>query len=338
VRGGHLLASRHYLLDAGAAASAADILEGFITQHYLERREDIAPRLACDRRLPGAEALAAALTDRAGHRVTLRFTTRGPLRRLAMLAATNAREALARGSGMGAAFAARYAALERALDLPEGTLARIECFDISHAGGEAGYGSCVVFDRSGPAKDAYRRFRVKTVQSGDDYAALAEVLRRRYRRLLDEGTELPDLVLVDGGPAQVRRAQAVLDELDLEKLRLAGVTKGPGRRAAMDRLVLAPRGETLPLAADSPALHLVQALRDEAHRFAIGAHRRKRRAARLHSGLDAIPGVGPKRRRQLLTHFGGLGELRRASAEDVASIPGVSAALAARIVSHLGSQ
>jgi excinuclease ABC subunit C len=337
VRDGHLLASRHYLLDAGAADSSTVVLEGFIAQHYLERGERVPPRLVCDRALAGSEALAEALSERAGHSVRLRFGMRGARRRLGALATTNAREALARGSGAGASFAARYAALERALDLPEGTLARIECFDISHSGGEAPVGSCVVFDRNGPAKDAYRRFRVRTAEPGDDYAALAEVLERRYRRLLAEKAELPDLVLVDGGPAQVRRAQAVLDRLALSRLRLAGVTKGPGRRASADRLVLAPRGETLALASDSPALHLVQALRDEAHRFAIGAHRRQRRHRRLESALDTIPGIGSARRRQLLAHFGGLNELKRASSEDLTAVPGISQALAARIVAHLGS-
>ncbi|MGH8273422.1 MAG: excinuclease ABC subunit UvrC [Gammaproteobacteria bacterium] len=336
VRGGRLLASRHYLLDAGVAPSTAAILEGFITQHYLERKEAIPPRLICDRRLPGTEALGAALAERAGHKVTLRAAERGALRRLRALAANNAREALARGSGAAAAFGARYAALEGALDLPEGTLARIECFDISHTGGEAAIGSCVVFDRSGPVKDSYRRFRVRQATAGDDYAALAEVLGRRYRRLVDEGAELPDLVLVDGGPAQVRRAQEVLNALGLDKLRLAGVTKGPGRRAAMDRLVLAPRGTTLPLAPDSRALHLVQALRDESHRFAIAGHRRRRRRTRLESTLETVPGIGPMRRRQLLAHFGGLRELKRASAEDMTAVPGISRPLAERIVAHLG--
>ncbi len=335
VRGGHLLASRHFLLDAGAVTSFAEILEGFITQHYLERKADVPPRLVCDRRLPATEALAAALAERAGHRVDLRATARGPLRRLSALAVTNAREALARGSGAAATLAARYATLEHALDLPEGTLARIECFDISHSGGEAAIGSCVVFDRNGPAKESYRRFRVKTAKPGDDYAALAEVLSRRYRRLVEEDSELPDLVLVDGGPAQVRRAHAVLARLGLDNLRLAGVTKGAGRRASADRLVLAPQGKTLPLTADSPALHLVQALRDEAHRFAITAHRRQRRRRRLESVLDGVAGVGPVRRRQLLARFGGLTELKRASAEDLTAVPGISRALAERIVAHL---
>ncbi|MGH8270896.1 MAG: excinuclease ABC subunit UvrC [Gammaproteobacteria bacterium] len=334
VRDGRLLASRHYLLDAGAAEAAAVILEGFVAQHYLETDRS-PPRLVPDRSLPGAAALAMALAARAGHAVEIRGAGRGVLRRLAALAATNAREALALRSGATDALAARYAVLERALDLPEGALARIECFDISHTGGEAAIGSCVVFDRSGAVKDAYRRFRVREAAAGDDYAALAEVLARRYRRVVAAGATLPDLVLVDGGPAQVRRAQRVFDDLGLRNLRLAGVTKGPGRRAAMDRLVLAPRGQTLALGADSPALHLVQALRDEAHRFALAGHRRRRANRRLESVLDAVPGIGPVRHRQLLAHFGGLTEVKRAGVDELTTVPGINRALAERIVEQL---
>src|SRR5690625_2809394 len=292
VREGRLLASRHYVLQAGAAAGSVVILEGFISQHYLKHRQAIPPRLVLDRRLSDSEALVAALSERAGHAVRLSVAARGPLRRRLQLATTKAREALARKSGVAQAMAQRYASLERALDFPEGALTRIECFDISHSGGEAAVGSCVVFDRDGPAREAYRRFRIKTAEPGDDYGALAEVLERRYRRLLDEAAELPELVLVDGGPAQVRRAHRVLDALRLGRLRLAGGTKRPERRAALDRLVLAPRGETHAVPPGSPALHLVQALRDESHRFAIGAHRRGRRRARLTSTLDTIKGIG----------------------------------------------
>ncbi|MGH7094496.1 MAG: helix-hairpin-helix domain-containing protein, partial [Stellaceae bacterium] len=196
-------------------------------------------------------------------------------------------------------------------------------------------GSCVVFERSGPLKSAYRRYRVRGAAAGDDYAALAEVLARRYGRLKTEGDRLPDLALVDGGPAQVRRAAAVLKDLELDTLRLAGITKGQGRRARLDRLVLAPDGHTLSLPSDSPALHLVQALRDEAHRFALAGHRRARNLHRRESILDAVPGVGPARRRQLLTHFGGLRGLQRASTIDLETVPGISHALATRIVQRL---
>jgi len=335
VREGRVLGSRHYRLAAGAEQDPAAVLESFIAQHYVKAAP---PRLVPDRLLPGAETLAGALEARTGRSVTIRRSGRGALRRLSELAARNAAEALALRRGVVEGQEQRFAALEKTLDLPEGSLERIECFDVSHTGGEAATASCVVFDRDGPRKDAYRRFRIRGAEAGDDYAALAEVLERRYRRLRDEGGQLPELVLVDGGPAQVRRALEVLERLELGTLRLAGVTKGAGRRPSLDRLVLAPLGRSAALGSDSPALHLVQALRDEAHRFALAGHRRARARARGESVLDDVPGIGPVRRRQLITRFGGLKGLRRASELDLAAVPGISHALAARIVRRLGEE
>lgn len=331
VRGGRLLGSRHYRLAVGMEEDAATILEGFITQHY---QHDMPPRLVPDRPLPGSATLVAALAERLGRVPTIRPASRGALKRLVALATINAHELTRQDSG-GAAMAARFEALEQALDLPADELNRIECFDISHSGGESPIGSCVVFDRQGPLKPAYRRFNVRDAAPGDDYGALAEVLNRRYRRVRSEAQALPDLVLIDGGTAQLRCARQVLQALGLDALRLAGVTKGAGRRAEFDRLVLAPTGRALALEPESPALHLVQALRDEAHRFAITAHRRSRQRTRGESVLDAINGIGPVKRRQLLTHFGGLKGLRQANAVDLVSVPGVNRALAERIVHHL---
>lgn len=337
VRAGRMLETRHYRLAAGAGQDAATVLEGFLALHYLEEPDAAVPsRLIADRALPGAATLARALRERCGYPVEIRTATRGVLRRLAGLAATNAKEVLATRRADGEALAVRFAALERALDLPAGELDRIECFDISHTGGEAATGSCVVFDRNGPRKPDYRRFLVRGAAPGDDYAALAEVFERRFRRLAQQRGERPDLVLVDGGAAQLRRVRQVLAALDQADVRLAGVVKGAGRRPALDRLIVAPDGRSVPLRGDSPALHLVQALRDEAHRFALAGHRRVRAKARGQSVLDSVPGVGPVRRRQLLTRFGGLKGLRRASVADIAAVPGLSRPLAERIATHLG--
>lgn len=333
VRGGRVLGSRHFRLAVGLDDEPAGVLESFISQHYPE--EAPPARLVTDRPLADAATLAAALAERGAGGVEIRAARRGALRRLCDLAASNARAALATFSGSAAAVEDRYVSLEDALTLPRGSLARIECFDISHAGGEAATGSCVVFDRSGPVKGEYRRYHVRNVTPGDDYAALSEVLERRYARLLREGGTVPDLVLVDGGPAQVRRASAVLARLGLGDLALAGVAKGPARRSRLDRLVLAPGGRDLALPADSPALHLVQALRDEAHRFALGGHRRVRSSRRRESILDGVQGIGPVRRHELLARFGGLKGLQRASASDLESVPGISRALAQRIVRRL---
>lgn len=331
VRAGRLLGSRHYQVVMGVERDTAALLEGFISQHY---QHQVPPRLVPDRSLPGARTLGAALAQRLGQAPVIRPASRGSLRRLAELAMTNARE-LARQESGGESLAARFAALESLLDMPPGELHRIECFDISHAAGEAPVGSCVVFDRSGALKSAYRRFNVRAAEAGDDYRALAEVIERRYCRVRNEAQNLPDLVLVDGGAGQVRRIRKVLDRLGLDMLRVVGVTKGIARRAEFDRLLPDTGKHALALEPESPALHLVQALRDEAHRFAIGGHRRARRRARGDSVLDAVAGIGPVKRRQLLTRFGGLKGLREASTVDLLAVPGVNRALAERIVHHL---
>lgn len=335
VRAGRVLGSRNYLLRIGVDEEPEAVLESFIAQHYLE--DDVPPLLVVDHSFTGSSMLAAALEASAGHRVRISTQVRGTLRRLLALAAGNAREALATREGSNVELEARFGALERVLDLPPGALARIECFDISHTGGESAIGSLVVFDRSGPLKNEYRRYRVREAALGDDYAALAEVLRRRYGRLVAENAALPDLVLVDGGSAHVRRAARALAEVSAGAPRLAGVVKGPGRRPQLDRLVLGPEGRATTLPADSPALLLVQRLRDEAHRFAIGGHRSARARRRRESVLDEVPGIGPVRRRQLLSRFGGLKGLQRASTADLEAIPGVSRALALRIVERLAS-
>ncbi len=334
VRGGRLQGSRNYRVAVGAEQGSAAIMEGFIVQHY---EHEAPPRIVPDRPLPSADVLQEALAERAGHKVLIRPAGRGALKRLAALAATNAQE-LIRLNADGTALAARFEALEKALDLPAGELNRIECFDISHSGGESAYGSCVVFDRQGPLKAAYRRFQIREARGGDDYAALEEVLNRRYSRILAEDGALPDLVLIDGGSGQLRRARTALEQLGLAALRLGAVTKGAGRRAEFDRLILAPEGRALALEPESSALHLVQSLRDEAHRFAISGHRRARQKTRNESVLEGVAGVGPVKRRQLLTRFGGLKGLRQASAVDLTAVPGINHALAERIVKHLAKE
>ncbi len=331
VRGGRVLGSRRQRLSTGAEDDPAVVLAGFMAQYYLEHEPP--PRIVPGDNLDSGAELALVLSGKWGREIQIKPARQGALRRLVRLAAVNACAAL--DPAPDELMWMRYRALETALGLNAGILKRIECFDISHTGGEATTGSCVVFDRDGPLKSAYRRYRIEGLRPGDDYAALEQVLERRYRRLVEEEGEMPDMVLVDGGPAQVRRAAAVLERMHLEQLLLAGVSKGEGRRPEFDRLVLGPKGITLGLASDSPALHLVQALRDEAHRFAITGHRRTRERRRRESILESIPGIGPLRQRRLLTRFGGLQGLKRASAEDLAKVPGINRALAERIVRHL---
>ena len=228
----------------------------------------------------------------------------------------------------------RFLALQQAFDLPE-MPKRLECFDISHTMGEATVASCVVFDVNGPLKSEYRRFNIEGITPGDDYAAMAQALDRRYSKVLSSEGVLPDLIVIDGGKGQMTQAINVVDNLQLSGVNLLGVAKGPTRKAGLEQLFLNSDKVPHPLAADSPALHLIQHIRDEAHRFAIAGHRNRRAKKRKTSPLEGIAGVGPKRRRDLLNSFGGMQEVMRASEVELASTPGISRALAELIYNTL---
>jgi excinuclease ABC subunit C len=225
---------------------------------------------------------------------------------------------------------ARFEALRAALRL-EAMPARVECFDVSHTRGEAPVAACIVFDLDGPVKSDYRRFNIEGVGPGDDYGALRQALERRYRRLKEGEGKLPDLLLIDGGKGQVGIACDVLEELQVEGVRLVGVAKGRERRAGKEQLFLSGSRRPTILPADSAALHLIQQIRDEAHRFAITGHRLRRGKARTESRLERIPGIGDKRRQLLLRNFGGLREVARAGVDDLVRVPGISRELAQRI-------
>ena len=250
------------------------------------------------------------------------------------LAELNARQNLVRREGRQDRVAERFAALRDFLGQGD-ALVRIECFDISHTAGESTIASCVVFDANGPVKSDYRRFNITGIQPGDDYAAMRQALLRRLRHGRDEEGKWPDLLLIDGGKGQVRQALDVYRELGLAVGRtgpeILGVAKGPERVAGQEWLYRASRDEVLRLPSDSPALHLIQHVRDEAHRFAIGGHRARRAKKRTSSVLEQIPGVGPARRRRLLRHFGGLQGVSRAAREDLRAIDGIDRELAERI-------
>jgi excinuclease ABC subunit C len=207
----------------------------------------------------------------------------------------------------------------------------MECFDISHTSGESTVASCVVFQDGQAATNDYRRFNIRSETGGDDYAAMAEALERRYTRLQKGEGKLPDLLIVDGGKGQLREAEQILESLQVEGVTLVGVAKGRDRRAGQEQLFLSGRRAPLILAPDSPALHLIQRIRDEAHRFAIAGHRHRRAKTRRTSPLEGIPGLGPRRRQQLLKAFGGLQGIRQAGVEDLAAIRGISQELARRI-------
>lgn len=250
------------------------------------------------------------------------------------MAQTNAEQGLQLQVASNATLRRQFAALGEALQL-ESPPERLECFDVSHTSGEATVASCVVFNQAGPLKSDYRRLNLRPKAAGDDYAAMAEALRRRYKRVKKGEVPMPDVLFVDGGKGQLAEAMKVLDELDLTWFQVVAVAKGRSRRPGKEQLFLAGHSAPTILAADSPALHLIQQIRDEAHRFAITAHRQRRAKARNTSRLEQIPGLGPKRRRELLRQFGGLQGVRSAGIDDLAKVHGISRGLAEKIYNDL---
>jgi excinuclease ABC subunit C len=257
----------------------------------------------------------------------LQHSVRGDKAGWQRLAQTNAEQQLSSHLASRHNVYNRFLALQEALGL-DGIPQRLECFDISHSSGEATVASCVVFDRNGPLKTDYRHFNIEDIAAGDDYAAMHQALLRRYTRLKKGEGKLPDILLIDGGKGQVTQARDVLQELQISEVLIVGVAKGRSRRAGLETLIMADSNEEVTLAADEPALHLIQHIRDEAHRFAITGHRARRGKARKTSRLEGIDGIGPKRRRELLRHFGGLQEIERASIEEIAKVSTISRKLA----------
>ena len=328
IRDGRHLGSRSYFPQRTAGSDAADIVSAFVSQYYVHK--EVPAQVYVDRDLADLELLQAALSQQAGHRVRLTVPSRGAPRRWMQMAEINARDALRRQQVSRSNLRQRFEALTDAFafdSMPE----RIECFDISHTQGEATVASCVVFTLDGPLKSDYRRFNVENITPGDDYAAMTQVLERRYRRLKEGEGKWPDIVLIDGGKGQLGRAEEVMSELQISGVTLMGLAKGSGRKPGLEQLFLSGQSRPTILPADSPALHLLQQIRDEAHRFAIAGHRHRRGKARRRSPLEDIPGVGEKRRQDLLKRLGGLQEVARAGIEDLVSVPGISPALAQRI-------
>jgi excinuclease ABC subunit C len=328
IRGGRNLGNKAFFPRIPEEETPANILQAFIGQYYPGK--GIPREILCDRAPRDQALLEEVLSQQAGHGVRIHTQVRGERARWLEMARQNAQLALRARLAGKAGMASRREALRQALGLdapPE----RLECFDISHTGGERTVASCVVFGPDGPLKSDYRRFNIEGIEPGDDYAAMQQALNRRYTRLQAEDAPLPDLLFIDGGKGQLGVAQRVLEELAVQGVLLVGVAKGPERKAGLEQLILEGRNSPLSLPADSPALHLIQQIRDEAHRFAITGHRQRREASRRTSRLEAIPGLGPKRRQSLLQQFGGLQEVARAGVEDLQRVEGISRALAERI-------
>ena len=328
VRGGYNLGSRTFYPKVAGETSLQEVVSAFLPQYYLGR--DIPREIMVPLKVSGTTVLQTALSAQSGRRVRIRHPQRGEGLRLLKLTQTNAIQALKLRLAMDAGSRERFESLQEALEL-EQLPARLECFDISHTMGEGTVASCVVFDSNGPLKGHYRRFNIEGLAPGDDYGAMHQALTRRYTRLKKGEGLTPDVLFIDGGKGQLHEAEKVLEELQLEGITVVGVAKGATRRPGMEQLFLSGRAAPLILPPDSPALHLIQQIRDEAHRFAITGHRQRRARTRNTSVLESLPGLGAKRRQQLIKQFGGLQGVARAGVEDLASVKGISRELAERI-------
>jgi excinuclease ABC subunit C len=327
-RGGRSLGTRSFFPKLVKGAEEDEIIRAFLLQYYGGRE---APReILVSHAVPEAAALAELLSTQAGRKVAIKSRVRGDRARFVEMAVTNARLSAELRYQASASYERQLAELCEVLEL-DGPPTRLECFDVSHTAGEATVASCVVFGPEGPLKSDYRRFNVADVAPGDDYGAMAQVLTRRYARVQQGEIPLPDVLFIDGGPGQLARAIGVMQELNIAGARLVGVAKGQDRKPGRESLYLPDRTDPLRLPPSSPALHLIQQLRDEAHRFAITGHRARRQKARTRSPLEDIPGLGPKKRRELLKQFGGLQALTRAGIDDLQRVKGISRQLAESI-------
>jgi excinuclease ABC subunit C len=331
VRGGRNLGTNSYFPRA-LLAEPHEALASFVMQYYASA--EVPPEVLLGSRLEDAPALAEVLSSRSGHAVEVRHPMRGLGARWAELTRENATQALRMRLAQRAGVDEMLLDLARELDLPEPPQ-RLECFDISHTGGEGTVASCVVFGPEGPIKKEYRRFNIRGVTAGDDYAALRQALERRYRHVRAGEVPPPDVLLIDGGAGQISQVHEVLAELGFADLVLVGVAKGPDRRPGQERLFVYGANAPVTPEAHAPAARFIQRIRDEAHRFAITGHRKKRARRYNESVLEVVPGLGPAKRRALLKHFGGLQGVMRAGVADLTQVSGIGAALARSLYDHL---
>ncbi len=331
IRGGLHLGDKNFYPRNADDCSETQVIEAFITQHYL--RHAVPPQIVTHAGIT-AGPIDQLLSEQGGGRVRIVTGSSGERRAWLQMALTNAQLGAEQALGLQANQAARLTALQQGLDLGE-TAHRIECFDVSHTMGEAAVASCVVYDESGMQKSDYRRYNITGITPGDDYGAMREVLSRRYRRIVAGEGKTPDLVVIDGGRGQLGVAQEVFAELGLSDVPIVAVAKGDERKPGLEQLLLPGRDAPLRWPPDHPGLHLIQQIRDEAHRFAIQGHRARRGKARASSPLENISGVGARRRQRLLARFGGLRGLMSASIDELAQVDGISRTLAEKIYQEL---
>ncbi len=336
IRGGQVLGSRSYFPSVPEHSTIEEVIAAFLTQHYLNdpsHIENIPKHIIIQASVPERELLEKVLTEQAKHKVDIMRPVRGEKKKWLTMATMSAKQSLTAHLFTKTNMHERIVALQTLVGLKK-PLRRIECFDISHSMGEATVASCVVFDQTGPVKSDYRRFNITDIIPGDDVAAMHQVLLRRFKRLQKDIITLPDVVLIDGGSTQLAAAEKVMVELNIHDVLLVGVAKGPERKPGFESLHIGHQ-PPMHLPADSLALHVIQQIRDEAHRFAITGHRQRRDKIRLQSSLELIPGIGAKRRRDLLRYFGGIQGIARASLDELTKVPGISRSLAERIFAAL---
>lgn len=337
-RQGKVLGSRSYFPKVPANTSIDEVVQTFIGQFYLQGSaiRTLPTEILLDFNLEDKAILSESISSIAGRKIQIQTKPRGDRARYLKLARTNAATALASKQVEQSTISQRYTSLMSLLDMKE--IKRMECFDISHTMGEQTVASCVVFDMNGPLKSEYRRYNISGITPGDDYAAMNQVLTRRYGKSLED-SKIPDIIFIDGGKGQLAQAIEVFDALNVDwdksHPKLIGVAKGSDRKAGLETLFFVPEGEGMALPSDSPALHLIQHIRDESHRHAITGHRQRRAKVKNTSSLESIEGVGPKRRQMLLKYMGGLQALRDASVEEIAKVPTISTALAEKIFNAL---
>ena len=334
IREGQLLGSKAYFPKVPNTADEQEVFESFFLQFYLAGNKVIPKQIVLSNALTDEDAIADVLASEAGHKVQFFKGAREEKRKYLQLAQSNAQTALDAQYSQQKSVFARYLDLEAALEV-DTPIQRMECFDISHTSGQQTVASCVVFNREGPHKSDYRRYNIEGITPGDDYAAMAQALKRRYKSV-KEVQKIPDLLLIDGGKGQLAQAEAFFEDWPHDKKpMLLGVAKGTTRKPGLETLILAGSHQVLPMDSHSPGLHLIQHIRDESHRFAITGHRNRRQKVKTTSSLESIPGIGAKRRQTLLKFMGGLQGLKKASKDEISNVPGISPELAETIYDHL---
>ncbi len=341
VRGGRIISSKSYYPKLRLAETPADALSAFVAQNYLRKEASsrIPKEIISAEILEDSESIEKALTYLAGKRIKLSMKVRGHRAKWVQMAAKNAESALEGALNHSQRIGDQFIDLQKILNIdPE--VSRIECYDISHTSGEGTVGSCVVFDQNGPKKADYRRFNIRDIQAGDDYAAMAQLLDRRFTKLTEGEGKIPDIILIDGGKGQLAMVKEALRKFQLQGVYLIGIAKGISRRAGQETIFKDTSSGVveIPFTQNSSALHLLQQARDEAHRFAITGHRQRRAKARKKSILDSIPQLGPKRRKAILNHFGGAKQVGNASVTEIAKVAGINNKLAENIYAWFHSE